>query len=437
MAEHVVATRPAATVDQVVATARAALHDAPPLGAPEYLRFAEAVSENALRRWPEVEEANAQDLDDGRARGLSEAFLERLRLEVRHLELFGALSRSVARELPELARPGPVLTGLGKLRARRVPKALGVVFMIYEAKPTVTIEGALASGCAGNATILRGSAEIGATNAVLGDVVAEALAEARLPAGMVQVLGNTDRNELRELLRRDDAIDLLIPRGSPSLIDYCRGATRIPVITGGSGVNHLYVHHSADPELGVRLLLDSKLPEPAGCTALEMALVDDGAADAFFAMLARRAAEGELLDLRLRVPEELIPGLPDDLLRAQEVRPLTAHDNGREFLERVLAVRVVEGIDEAVDHIRRYGSGHTEGIVSSNPEATERFCREVDAAAVVVNGSLRLHDGPTIGLGAELAISTGRLHVRGPVTLSALVTHTWLIEGHGTVRFLS
>jgi glutamate-5-semialdehyde dehydrogenase len=250
---------------------------------------------------------------------------------------------------------------------------------------------------------------------------------------MVQVLGDTDRNQFRELLRRDDALDLVIPRGSPSLVDYCRTATRIPVIVGGGGVNHVYVHESADPELAVRLVLDSKLPEPAGCTALEMALVDEGAADAFFAELARRAAAGELLDLRLRVPEELIPDLPEELER---VEPLADHDDGREYLDLVLAIRVVEGVEEAIEHIRRHGSAHTEGIVAEDAEAIERFCGRVDAAAVIVNGSLRLHDGPTIGLGAELAISTGRLHVRGPVTIDALVTHTWRIEGNGAVRFL-
>jgi glutamate-5-semialdehyde dehydrogenase len=305
--------------------------------------------------------------------------------------------------------------------------------MIYEAKPTVTVEGALVAVCSGNAAILRGSTEIAATNAVLGDVLADALAESELPAGMVQVLGDTDRNQFRELLRRDDAIDLVIPRGSPSLVDYCRTATRIPVIVGGEGVNHLYVHESADPELAVRLLLDSKLPEPAGCTALEMALVDEGAAKAFFAVLARHAAAGELLDLRLRVPEELIADLPEEL---EHVEPLADHDDGREYLDLVLGIRIVDGVEEAIDHIRRHGSAHTEGIVGEDADAIERFCGRVDAAAVIVNGSLRLHDGPTIGLGAELAISTGRLHVRGPVTIDALVTHTWRIEGNGAVRFL-
>src|SRR5207244_2402508 len=163
-----------------------------------------------------VAEANEQDVEEGRARGLSGALLDRIRLEGRHLEYFGALARSIARELPELARPGPVVRGLGGLEARRVPKPLGVVFMIYEAKPTVTVEGALVAVCSGNATILRGSTEIAATNAVLGDVLADALVESELPAGMVQVLGDSDRNQFRELLRRDDAIDLVIPRGSPS-----------------------------------------------------------------------------------------------------------------------------------------------------------------------------------------------------------------------------
>ena len=400
MTEPGLAPAPETAVGEVVVTARRALHAAPPLGAPEYLAFADAVAEGVGRRWAEVTEANAQDVEDGRARGLSGPFLDRIRLEERHLEYFGGLAGSIARELPELVRPGPVVQGLDGLEARRVPKPLGVVFMIYEAKPTVTIEGALVAVCSGNATILRGSTEIAATNAALGDVLDEALAASDLPAGMVQVLGDADRNQFRELLRRDDAIDLVIPRGSPSLVDYCRTATRIPVIVGGGGVNHLYVHESADPKLAVRLLLDSKLPEPAGCTALEMAL---------------------------------IPALPEELER---VEPLADHDDGREYLDLVLALRVVDGVEEAVDHIRRHGSAHTEGIVATDAEAIERFCARVEAAAVIVNGSLRLHDGPTMGLGAELAISTARLHVRGPVTIDALVTHTWRIEGNGAVRFL-
>src|SRR5437588_4638250 len=431
MTEPGLAPAPETAVDEVVVTARRALHAAPPLGAPEYLAFADAVAEGVGRRWAEVTEANAQDVEDGRARGLSGPFLDRIRLEERHLEYVGGLARSIARELPELVRPVPVVQGLDGLEARRVPKPLGVVFMIYEAKPTVTIEGALVAVCSGNATILRGSTEIAATNAALGDVLDEALAESDLPAGMVQVLGDADRNQFRELLRRDDAIDLVIPRGSPSLVDYCRTATRSPVIVGGGGVNHLYVHESADPELAVRLLLDSKLPEPAGCTALEMALVDEGAADAFLAELARRAAAGELGDLRLRVPEELIPALPEELER---VEPLADHDDGREYLDLVLALRVVDGVEEAIEHVRRHGTAHTEGIVAADADAIERFCARVDAAAVVVNGSLRLHDGPTMGLGAELAISTGRLHVRGPGRIDALVTHTRRQRGKGAVR---
>ena len=429
MTEPGLAPAPETAVDEVVVTARRALDAAPPLGAPEYLAFADAVAEGIGRRWAEVTEANEQDVEEGRARGLTGAFLDRIRLEERHLEYFGGLARSIARDLPELVRPGPVVRGLGGLEARRIPKPLGVVFMIYEAKPTVTVEGALVAVCSGNAAILRGSTEIAATNALLGDVLADALAESELPDGMVQVLGDTDRNQFRELLRRDDAVDLVIPRGSPSLVDYCRTATRIPVIVGGEGVNHLYVHESADPELAVRLLLDSKLPEPAGCTALEMALVDEAAAGAFFTALAAR----EPLDLRLRVPEELIADLPEEL---QHVEPLAEHDDGREYLDLVLGIRIVDGVEEAIDHIRRHGSAHTEGIVAEDAEAIERFCGRVDAAAVIVNGSLRLHDGPTIGLGAELAISTGRVHVRGPVTIDALVTHTWRIEGHGAVRFL-
>jgi glutamate-5-semialdehyde dehydrogenase len=285
--------------------------------------------------------------------------------------------------------------------------------------------------CAGNAVLLRGGTEIAGTNAVLGELFAEALRAAGLPAGMVRVLRDLDRAGLRALLRRDDAIDVLIPRGSPSLLDSCRAGSRIPMIAGGGGVNHQYVHSAADPDLAVDLVLDGALPEPEGCTALEAVLLDAAVAERFCRRLARRAGDPEVKALTLRVPPELAAGW----FGALAIEPLAPVDLGREFLEPTIAVVPVSTMDEAIAHIHRYGSGHTESIVTGDAATADEFCRRVDAAAVVVNGSVRLHDGPTLGLGPEIAISTGRLHARGPVTLSDLMSHTWRIDGNNALRF--
>lgn len=427
--------------DRIVEAARQALLQSPPVGDHAYLTFAGGLRKHLAERWPEIQKANAQDLDRAVKRGLTDSAAGRLRLNGSHLDTLTELTRGIERELPVVVRPGAPIHGAGTLVARRVPRPLGVVLMIYEARATVTIEGALVSVCAGNATILRGGSEIAATNEVMGSVLAAALADSGLPHAMAQVVNDQDRSHLRQLLRRDDAIDVLIPRGGPSLLDFCRDASRIPLILGGGGVNHMYIHRSADLGLAVTLVLDGKLPDPAGCTALEMVLVDDDAAEAFIAALAARVPTlpPSLVDgFALRMPDALRARLPVEVTRLVPVDALAAHDDGREFLDRTLAVRPVSGLDEAVAHIRRFGTGHTECVVSQDPDTATRFCQLVDAAALIVNGSPRLHDGPTIGLGrAELVISTGRLHVRGPVTLRDLLAYSWLIEGHGTVRFLT
>lgn len=420
--------------------ARHALLQSPPVGDPSYLTFVEKLRELLAERWPEIEKANAEDIARATARGLPEPVIDRIRMTDRELRVLTELTLGVQRELPELAQPGPPVHGIASMVARRIPRPLGVILMIYEARATVTVEGALAAVCAGNATILRGGSEIAASNEVLGCVLADALAAAGLPTGMVQLVDDPDRGLLRQLLRRDDAIDVLIPRGSPSLLDYCRSASRIPVIAGGGGVNHLYIDRDADPRLAATIVLDSKLPDPAGCTTLEMVLLHTGASTAFLAALAQRLASlpAELTEgFALRVPAHWREQLPAALTGRVPVADLAEHDDGREFLDRTLALRPVPGLAEAVAHIHRFGTGHTEAVVSRDPAVAQQFCRQVDAAAVVVNGSLRLHDGPTMGLGrAELAISTGRLHVRGPVTPRNLLTHSWLIEGGGTARFL-
>lgn len=425
-------------IDHCLGTARAALSQAPAIGDPAYPAFARSLATVMTSRWSQIAVANSQDLRAGRDRGLPEQLLHRMRLTEAHRDGTAMLAERVVAELAELAElndSAPTYRGVGGTLARRVPRPLGVLLMIYEARPTVTIDGALLPACVGNAILLRGGAEIARTNAALADVIAVALIMAGLPPGLVQVLPDLDRSALRELLRRDDAIDVLIPRGSPSLLDACRSLSRIPMIVGGGGVNHMYVHAAADLPLAVRLLLDSKLPEPEGCTALEMVLLDTAIADQFLDLLATRAADPGVRDLVLRLGADLLDRLPAALTERLTVEPLTEADLGREFLSHTLAVASVDGPDAAITHVVKYGTGHTEAIVTQDELVADEFCRKVDAAAVIVNGSVRLHDGPTLGLGTEILISTGRLHTRGPVTAGALMTYGWRVDGHGAVRF--
>lgn len=409
---------------------RRALLAAPALDHPAYPDFPYRLADRLTEAWPRLQDANRADLDAARSRQLPAAIVDRLRLGEPQLTHLLDLTRSVRAALPAVlaGRPPRPAGSWGSLRA--VPKPLGVVLMVYEARPTVTVEGALLAASVGNAVLLRGGKELAATNAALGRVLRAALVDAGLPAGLVTVLDDPDRSVLRALLARPDAVDVLIPRGSPSLIDYCRRSTAIPVIASGGGVNHLYVHAGADLDRAAAATLDSKLAEPTACNTVETVLVDREVGEPFLAALAARVVAGGV-PVRLLV-DPPVPLLPSgDVL---SVAPLGDADLGREFLDATIGVRRIGGLEEAVAHIARWGSGHTEGVHAADPGVVDAFCRRVDAAALVVNGSLRLHDGPTLGLGPELSISTGRLHVRGPVTLDRLVTHSWVVDAGGTLR---
>ncbi|SES17005.1 glutamate-5-semialdehyde dehydrogenase [Lentzea albida] len=422
-------------IETIVSNARRAAGAAPPVGDPAYAAFAGAVRRRLVECWEEVVAANEADVRSARDAGLSSAMAGRMGLTAAHRDALVELTHRVQEDLPGVTAPGPRVRGAGRSRARTVARPLGVLLMIYESRPMVTLDSAVLAVCTGNAVLLRGGSECRGCNTVLAGVIASALRESGLPEHLAQVLLDTDRAGLRELMKRDDAIDVLLPRGGAGLVSYCRTASRIPVIAGGAGVNHLYAHSSADPDEAVRLVLDSKLPDPAGCTALEMLLLDEDLADDFFTALSGRLGEPDVRGLVLRAPADLVKRLPDALTEALEVRELAENDDGREFLDTTLGVRVVSDVDEAVRHVRRFGTGHTEGVVARSAEVVDHFTARVDAAAVVVNGSLRLHDGPTMGTGPEMAISTGRLHVRGPVGLAALLTRSWVVDGGGTVRF--
>jgi glutamate-5-semialdehyde dehydrogenase len=416
-------------MDQILAAARRALADAPPLGHPSYQRFAEVLSESIVDAWPKLREANENDLDAARDRGLPAAIVDRLRLDEPQRRHLIALARAVHAAVPDVVEPRPGRPAAGWGTLRPVARPLGVILMVYEARPTVTIEGALLGAAMGNAVLLRGGREMAATDAAAGQVIRQALELAGLPGDLVTVLADPDRSVFRALLTRADAVDVLIPRGSPSLIEYCQRNSAIPVIASGGGVNHLYVHAGADLELAARVALDSKVDEPTACNTLELVLVDRQVAGAFQRELI---AEANRAAVAVRLRSDVTAQEPDDGI--VEVERLEPHDFGREYLDVTIGVHAVDGVDEALAHIARYGSGHTEGVIATDSGVIDRFAGRVDAAAVVVNGSLRLHDGPTLGLGPELSISTGRLHVRGPVTLADLVTYSWRVDANGALR---
>jgi glutamate-5-semialdehyde dehydrogenase len=411
-------------LDKLLATGTAARAAAPAPGSGNYPAYCAELAARLGKNWDRVLDACAADVAAARSRGLPEALVDRLTLSGRHLGQLVALAGEVAEMLPAVTAPGPTRRASPSVTIRRIPKPIGLILMIYEARPTVTVEGALLPVATGNAVILRGGAEIAHTAAVLADIVTEAVAAADLPAGMAQVVNDPDRQLVRDLLRRADAIDALIPRGSPALIDYCQRSSAIPVIASGGGVNHLYVDRSADVGMAARIALDSKLTEPTACNTLEMVLAHADIAEELV-----RALLGTGQGYQLRLDPALL-----HLAGDAAARPLADHDNGREFLDRTLGLRPVDGVGQAIAHIRDYGSRHTEGVVARDPEVVRRFLAGVDAAALVVNSSLRLHDGPTMRLGPELSISTGRLHVRGPVGLAALLTYSWVIESAGALR---
>ncbi|WP_436536181.1 glutamate-5-semialdehyde dehydrogenase [Actinoplanes sp. HUAS TT8] len=425
----------ATAIDECLADCRRTLGDAPPVGDPAYPRFVAAVRRILGERWEFVVAANRTDVVRGRERGLPDGMLHRMTLTDAHRDAAFALTGQLPAQIEQAAAPSRDVTGPHGTRSRRIARPLGVLLMIYESRPSVTIDGALLPVCAGNVVLLRGGSEIGATNAALAEVFEQALQEAGLPTGMVRVLNDLDRAGLRKLLARDDAIDVLIPRGSPSLTDACRSLSKIPMIVGGGGVNHLYVHTTADPDLAVRIVLDGKLHEPEGCTALETVLLDAAVAPRFWQTFKKYAGELAGSGLKLRVDADMAAALPAELTRVVAVEPRDDSDFGREFLDRTLCVSTVGDTDDAVKHVRRYGSAHTEAIVTGDDDVADHYCAQIDAAMVIVNGSVRLHDAPTLGLGSEIAISTSRLHVRGPVTLADLMSYSWRVDGAGTLRF--
>ncbi|MFN8558793.1 MAG: glutamate-5-semialdehyde dehydrogenase [Dehalococcoidia bacterium] len=391
-------------------------------------RWLLAVAGALEQRQDAVLEANQADCADARENGLDAYMIDRLLLTPDRLAGMAADVRAVA-ALPDPV--GEVIEGRTlpngmRVERRRVP--LGVIGTIYESRPNVTIDIASLAVKAGNAVILRGGKEARRSNQALGGLLRDAAAATGVPADAIQVVENSDRALVAEMLRMRDVIDLMVPRGNAELIRRVYEEATMPVVAGGIGVCHTYVDDTADVPMAVDIVVNAKCRRYSICNALDTVLVARAAASEALPAIARALAAR---DVELRCDPEATAIVAGTGVAAT---PARESDWGQEFLALVAAVKVVDGIDGALAHIERYGSGHSEAIVTESHTNAQRFLAEVDAAAVYVNASTQFTDGAQFGLGAEVGISTQKMHARGPLGLRELTSYKWVVLGAGHTR---
>jgi len=383
-----------------------------------------ALADALVARAGEVLTANEADLAAGRAAGLSAAILDRLALtQTRVAAIAGALREMAALPDPvgEVVRGSTLPNGL-ELRQTRVP--FGVVGMIYEGRPNVTVDAAGICLKSGNAALLRGSSSAAQSNAALVSIMRDALTVAGLPADAVQLLDSSSRDSVKELMRARGLVDVLIPRGGASLIRTVVEESTVPVIETGVGNCHVYVDAAADLDKALAVVVNSKTQRLSTCNTAESLLVHESVAAAFLPRVLAAFAEAGVT----------VHGSPEVAAYASDVVPATEEDWGTEYLSADISAAVVPSLSAAVDHIRRYGTQHTEAIVTESLGAAREFVAQVDAAAVMVNASTRFTDGGEFGFGAEIGISTQKLHARGPMGLPELTSTKYVVTGDGHVR---
>ena len=387
-------------------------------------RALEAIASGIERNVDRIIPANGLDLANGRDNDVSAGMLDRLRLDPQRLSGLAAAVRDVAAlvdPVGENVRGQTLPNGL-KLSEVRVP--FGVVGVIYEARPNVTVDIAALALKSGNAVVLRGGSAAENTNRVLVQVIHEALTSVGLSKDCVQTIDEFGRDGAKQLMRARGLVDVLIPRGSADLINAVVAESTVPVIETGAGVVHVFLDESADLQWSMDIVQNAKVQRPSVCNALETLLVHEGAAERLVpSVLARLAASGVTIH-----GDERTRGLFPRAI------PATAEDWSTEYMSLDLSVRVVADLDEALAHIRRYSTKHTESIVTNDLANAERFLAEIDSAVVMVNASTRFTDGGEFGFGAEVGISTQKLHARGPMGLSELTSTKWIVRGSGQVR---
>lgn len=384
------------------------------------LSLAQALEQNAAA----LQKANAKDLEAGREAGLTGAMLDRLTLSDKVIASMAQGLRDVA------ALPDPVgeVTGMARrpngllVGRQRIP--LGVIGFIYESRPNVTVDAAGLCLKSGNAVVLKGGKEAINSNLALAEIIGQVLAGSSVPQGAVRVIPTTDRAATSALLKQDELVDVIIPRGGEGLIRFVTENSSIPVLKHYKGVCHLYVDQSADHDMAVNIAVNAKCQRPGVCNALETMLVHAAEADVFLPKAAQALMEQGVEIRGCPRTLELVPGAV----------PAVEEDWPAEFLDLILAVKVVDSMDEAMEHIARYGSQHTEAIVTSDYARSRQFINGVDSSLVVVNASTRFNDGGELGLGAEIGINTSKLHAFGPMGLTELTTTKFIAYGDGQVR---
>ena len=383
-----------------------------------------AIADAVLRNESRILPANELDLANGRENGLSEALQDRLRLDTKRL---AGLSTAVL-EIVGLPDPvGDVVRGStlqNGLRLTQVRVPFGVVGAIYEARPNVTIDIAALALKSGNAVVLRGGSAAEHTNRVLVQVIQSALVESGLPAEAVQTIDEFGREGAQQLMKARGYVDVLVPRGSAGLIQSVVTESSVPVIETGAGVVHIFLERTADAGSAVDIVHNAKTQRPSVCNTVETLLVDAAGADRLLPPVLRRLAESGVTIHGDEATRALFP----------DAVPATEEDWATEYMSLDLSVRIVAGIDDALEHIRRYSTNHTESILTNDLAQAERFLAEVDSAVVMVNASTRFTDGGEFGFGAEVGVSTQKLHARGPMGLPELTSTKWLVRGDGQVR---
>ena len=373
---------------------------------------------------------NALDIADGAAKGLSEAILDRLLLNEKRIAGLAADTRKIVdlRDPVGAEFDSRVLPNGLRLSKRRIP--IGVVGVIYEARPNVTIDVATLCLKTGNATILRGGSETLRSNIALVNAIQAALKRANLPVAAAQYIDNPDRALVTQFLKLDQYVDMIVPRGGAALHRLCREQSTIPVITGGMGVGHVYVDATADLTRAVDIIENSKAQRPSACNALDTLLVHQSVAAELLPKVAERLAKSKVA---LKADERALPILRQAGF-GDMTTPAGADDFSQEWLALTLGVKIVDTLDEAIAHIQDHSLEHTDSILTNTLAHATRFVNEVNSAAVFVNASTRLNDGGEFGLGAEVAISTQKLHARGPMGLEELTTYKWVGYGDGQIR---
>lgn len=383
-------------------------------------RGAQALIENAAVLIRE----NAKDLAVAEKSKLSAALVDRLKLDTRRIEAMAKGLREVA-ELPDpVGKLLETRTRPNGIEISKVRVPLGVIFIIYESRPNVTADSAGLCLKSGNAVILRGGKEALHSNKAIAKILRSAFSAEGIPGNAVQIISTIDYQAVKELLKCEEEINLVIPRGGENLIRTVVEHSRVPVIKHYKGVCHTYVDKDADLDMAEKIVINAKVQRPATCNAMESLLIHQSLARSFLPRIVKALKEK---NVELRGSKEVKKMVPN-------VKLATEKDWGTEYLDLILSVKLVKDEKEAIEHIRRYGSSHSDSIVTKNPQAAEKFLNEVDSSAVFLNASTRLNDGGEFGLGAEIGISTDKIHARGPMGLEELTSYKYVVRGSGQIR---